>query len=168
MAEELTGVAATQASPAKGGRGGKAKARGGRAPAKSKAKTAKVTKANANAKPGAGRGRRQKVYDYIKAQAAHERMSELKSHFTQLTRAMKPALSELADRTLTKLSNNPKAHEEIPEAQEIHSFLDQRVDGTIETASLEHRMQVDNATKLRDVNTEIAREQCTVSRTMSL
>jgi hypothetical protein len=163
MAVEATGVAAQNASPAKGGRAGRTKARGGRAPAKGKAK---VTKAAANAKQGAGRGRRQKVYDFLKAQAAHERMAELKSHFTQLARAMKPALNELADRTLAKLTNDHPFHEKVPEAQDVHQFLDQRLADTLTTADIELKMQVDTATKMYEVNTKLAREECTVSHTL--
>lgn len=163
MADEGTRVAAQIASPAKGGRGGRSRLRGGRAPAKGKAKVAKVAKAAANTKQGTGRGRRQKVYDFLKAQAAHERMTELKSHFTQLARAMKPALSELADRTLAKLNKDPTIHEKVPEAQDVHQFLDQRLADTLKSADIELEMQVDNATKMYEINTRLAREECTVS-----
>lgn len=163
MAEEVTGGAAQTASPAKGGRGGRNKTRGGRAPAKSKAKVAKVTKAAATAKQGTGRGRRQKVYDFIKAQAVHERMTELKSHFTQLARAMKPALNELADRTLAKLTNDPKSHERVPEAESVHGFLDQRLKDTLEAADIELKIRTDNATKMFELNTRLTRDECTVS-----
>jgi hypothetical protein len=159
MAEEVAG-APVQASPAKAARGGKSKARGSRAPPKGKAK---VAKAATNAKQGAGKGRRQKVYEYIKAQAVHERLSELKTHFTQLTRAMKPALNELADRTIAKLTNEPNAHEEVPEAKEVHGFLDQRLQDTIASADMEHELQVSHATKMYELNTSLAREECTVS-----
>lgn len=165
MAEEVTGGAAQTASPAKGGRGGRNKTRGGRAPAKSKAKVAKVTKAASTAKQGAGRGRRQKVYDFIKAQAVHERMTELKSHFTQLARAMKPALNELADRTLAKLTNDPKSHERVPEAESVHGFLDQRLKDTLEAADIELKIRTDNAIKMFELNTRLTREECTVSAT---
>lgn len=163
MADDVARVSAANVSPARGGRGGRNRLRGGRAPAKSKAKVAKVIKTAPNAKQGTGRGRRQKVYDYLKAQAAHERMAELKSHFTQLARAMKPALTELADRTLAKLTKNPTAHEKVPEAQDVHQFLDQRLADTLASADIELKMQVDNATTMYELNTRLAREECTVS-----
>lgn len=93
-------------------------------------------------------------------------MSELKSNFTQLTRLMKPALNELADRTLAKLNNNPKAHEEVPEAHTVHKFLDQRLDETIKSLGLRMGTQVAHATKMHDINTNLAREECTVSYIM--
>jgi len=160
MDEDPSGIPAQQASPAKGGRGGKAKARGGRAAPRGKAK---VSKGASNARQANARGRRQKVYEFIKAQAAHERMAELKAQFTQLARAMKPALNELADRTIAKLTSNPKAHEEVPEAREVHQFLDRRLEDTIKTTDNEHHMQVSNAEKLFKLNTQLARDECTVS-----
>jgi hypothetical protein len=163
MADELAGGTAQSVSPAKGGRGGRIKGRGGRPATKSKAKTAKVSKAAANPKQGAGRGRRQKVYEFLKAQAAHERMAELKSQFTQLARAMKPALNELADRTLSKLNNDPAAHDKVPESQDVHQFLDQRLKDTMATADIAHKMQVDTATKMYKLNSRLARDECTVS-----
>ncbi|KAB5570373.1 hypothetical protein GE09DRAFT_1217814 [Coniochaeta sp. 2T2.1] len=161
MADEATGAAAQNASPAKAGRGGRSKGRGGRPPAKSRVKAPKVAKAAANAKQGAGRGRRQKVYDFVKAQAAYERESELKSNYNQLARAMKLGLNELVDRAIARLTNDPHAHLMVPEAGNVNEFLDRRFEDTIKTADIELEMQLSNATKLRDANIELARKECT-------
>lgn len=151
------------ATAARGGRGGRGKARGGRAPAAPK--QGKVTKPAA-VKQQTGRGRRQKVYDNVKAQAAHERMGELKAAFNNLTRAMKPALNELAERTLKKLTDEPEAAEMAPEAAEIHRFLDGRLGETIRSIDQERGLKVANAEKMFEKNKEVTKNAYQVSESI--
>lgn len=161
MAEEVPEVPAQKPIPAaRGGRGGRGRARGGRAAPRGKAR---VTKASATAKAVTGRGRRQKVYDNPKAQAAHERMAELKASFNHLTRVMKPALNELADRNLAKLAANPHIHEEVPEVKEMHKFLDRRLRETIQGENARRRLATAHVEKLYAVNMALIREQSKVS-----
>lgn len=110
-----------QVSPAKE----KAKGRG-RAAGKPKV-TTKVTKPM-------GRGRHRKAYESVKAQAAYERHVELKAAWNSLVKLVKPALAELADRSLKKLRSGANAHLGIPEAETCHRFLDQRLADTIDAA----------------------------------
>jgi hypothetical protein len=131
-------ASAQQTSPAKGKGKGKGRAK---APAKAKAKITKP----------AGRGRRHKAYDSITAQAAHERLIELKAAWNSLTKLVKPALQELADRSLKQLNGDPKAHENVPEAEVCTKFLDQRLADTIEAA--DRRLEAD--TNLNTVMLEV-------------
>lgn len=144
-AVDVAETPAQQASPAKG----KAKGRGrGRGPAKSKAKITKPT----------GRGRRQKVFESIKVQAVHERLGEIKSAWTSLARLVKPALEELADRSLKKLSEEPTAHEDVPEAAACHNFLDQRLTDTLNQAGRQFEADVKMESNTLRVNRKVTRE----------
>lgn len=92
-------------------------------------KGSRVTKA-APAKAAAGRGRRQKVYDEPKVQAAYERTQELKQAFLTLSKAVKPVLQELGDRSVNEMIQNPNFHKGLPEHQIIHNFLRKRHEET--------------------------------------
>ena len=85
----------------------------------------KVTKP-AQPRAPTGRGRRQKVYDNLKAQAAHERAQELKQAYNSLAKLVKPALQELADRSVNELLEDPAVLEEVPEYAPAEKFLRDR------------------------------------------
>jgi hypothetical protein len=122
-----------QPSPAKGK--GRAKGRGN---ARGRAKGAKTAQQKPAPKPATtGRGRRQKVYDSLTVQAAYERMQELKSNFTSVAKMVKPALQELAERTITRLSKEEKNLPNEPETAEIQRFLDKRREDALEVAATE-------------------------------
>jgi hypothetical protein len=104
----------------------------------------------------------------VKAQAAHERMAELKTNFNTLARAMKPALSELADRTIKKLTDEPDLAEKAPEAAEIRRFLDSRLGETIRSIDQERDLKVANAKEMFRKNIEVTKVAALVSTTMPL
>jgi hypothetical protein len=95
-----------------------------------RARTSRVTKP-AQQKPTAGRGRRQKVYESLKVQAAHERIQELRQAYSSVVRLVKPAVQELADRNINELLEDPTAYKQVPEYEATKNFLRQRRDDTI-------------------------------------
>ncbi|KAL2017700.1 hypothetical protein VTK56DRAFT_1860 [Thermocarpiscus australiensis] len=99
---------------------------------RSKSKVAKP----AQPKAPAGRGRRQKVYDSIKAQAAHERTQELKQTFSSLMKLVKPVVQEIAERSINELIEDPSAFQKVPEYENIQNFLRERRDDTIKKCDL--------------------------------
>lgn len=118
------------ASPARATTSGRGRGRGRYA----RAKNGRVTKPTQQ-KAATGRGRRQKVYDDPKLQAAHERSQELKQAFSTIVKAVKPAVQEIADRSVNELLENPDRYKEVPEYDTITNFLRQRRDDTIEQAA---------------------------------
>ncbi|KAK1756036.1 hypothetical protein QBC47DRAFT_359761 [Echria macrotheca] len=110
-------------------------------------------------KPVSGRGRRHKVYDSVKAQAAHERMQELKSAYSTISKALKPAVQEIADRTLNQLHNDPTIHQAVPEYEEIQSFLKTRLEDTKQLLDLQLRTDSATNEKLYQAQQQVAHEQ---------
>jgi hypothetical protein len=143
--------AAQQISPAKGRGRGKGR---GRAPAKTKVK---ITK------PQTGRGRRLKMFETIKAQAAHERLQELKSAFTSLAKLVKPALQELADRALNKLNDDPRAHDKIVEARVCLKFLDERLIETTRDFDRQLQADIDNQQTMLETRRKVEIQSFIVS-----
>ncbi|KAK5652523.1 hypothetical protein OQA88_10429 [Cercophora sp. LCS_1] len=87
-------------------------------------------------KATSGRGRRHKVYESVKAQAAHERIQELKSAFATVAKAVKPAVQEIADRNLNQLMQDPSIYKKVPEYENIQNFLTERLADTKKTMEL--------------------------------
>ena len=94
-------------------------------------KSTRVTKP-AQPKAPAGRGRRHKVYESVKLQAAHERTQELKQAFSSVVKMVKPAVQEIADRSVNDLLENPAIYKQVPEYDECKNFLRQRHADTVE------------------------------------
>ncbi|KAK3940370.1 hypothetical protein QBC46DRAFT_261079 [Diplogelasinospora grovesii] len=139
-----------QASPVKG----KGKGRG-RWPAKQS--KAKVVTKPAPAKPATGRGRRTKAYDCPKAQAAYERMAELKNAYNTVAKGIKPALQELAERNINQLLQNPKIVEEVPEWGKVQDWLDNHVEEIKKKADMELGMFTAMAKHVYDAEVEATR-----------
>ena len=102
-------------------------------------KSTRVTKP-AQQKSTAGRGRRHKVYDSLKAQAAHERTQELKQAFSAVVKLVKPAAQEIADRSVNELLEEPALYKQVPEYDTCKTFLRDRHEDTIKqaNAALQH------------------------------
>ncbi|KAK4146295.1 uncharacterized protein C8A04DRAFT_9867 [Dichotomopilus funicola] len=122
ITEDAPATQTTTSSRAAASSGGRGRGRG-RWPRGGKGN--RVTKA-APPKAATGRGRRQKVYDEPKVQAAYERTQELKQAFLTLSKAVKPVLLELADRSVNEMIQNPNFHKDLPEHQIISNFLRKR------------------------------------------
>ncbi|KAF4987076.1 hypothetical protein FGRMN_10545 [Fusarium graminum] len=130
------------------GRGGRGRGggRGGSTTALSKVTTAKAGRG------GSRRGRAKNFTD-SRVQAAYERQRHLKANYQAVALALRPALQELAERTIDDALQNPDKHkhaqEFIPVMQELQDLLDaklaehrRRFEKDIELA--EHLYQADN------------------------
>ncbi|KAL1894695.1 hypothetical protein Sste5346_005668 [Sporothrix stenoceras] len=99
----------------------------GRGRGRSQAVRAHVARLAQARKAANGRRGRQKLYDHPKPQAASERLKELKAAFSAVANAMRPALEDLADRSLDQLKSRPDAYRAFGQFQEIKTFLDNRI-----------------------------------------
>lgn len=131
---------------------------------RTKPKVAKVAKP-AQPKAAAGRGRRQKVYDSAKAQAAHERVQELKQAFAAVVKSVKPAVQEIADRSINELLEDPTAYEKVPEYATAQKFLRERRDDAIRQCDTRLRTGLDMAEHVYRAELEFVRRSYTVSQT---
>ncbi|KAH8123985.1 hypothetical protein FP744_10003212 [Trichoderma asperellum] len=111
----------------RGGRGGRAgRGRGGgRGGASS---TSGVSKANFN-KAGRGGTRRGRAKSFTdsRVQAAYERQRDLKATYQAVAHALKPALQELADRSIEELLQKSDGHRFAPEHWPVVLELNQRL-----------------------------------------
>ena len=110
-----------------------------------------------------GRGRRQKVYDSSRAQAAHERMQEVKQAFAAIAKWVKPAVQEIADRSINELLENPAIIEKVPEYGETQNFLKKRHQDAIDKTEKACRFGIEMAQRVYENEQEAARESCAVS-----
>ncbi|KAL2270325.1 hypothetical protein VTJ83DRAFT_2509 [Remersonia thermophila] len=136
MDDAMSVDAPVAAQPAPPTRGASGRGRGrGRWP---RSRANRVTKPPT--KGGPGRGRRHKVYESSRLQAAHERCQELKQAYAAVAKLVKPVVQEIADRSINELLENPEMHKQVPEYQDVMSFLRKRRDDAIETCNrrLEH------------------------------
>ncbi|KAK3692096.1 hypothetical protein B0T22DRAFT_396825, partial [Podospora appendiculata] len=128
--DEVVSEDATPIPRAGPGRGGfRGRGRGGSRALKARA--AKITKPSAPTKT-AGRGRQKKMFDSLKAQAAYERAQEIKMAYSTVSKALKPALQEVADRSVNEIMEDPTIITKVPQFAEIQDFLRQRLDDTLE------------------------------------
>lgn len=97
----------------------------------------KITKPAPTKPVGTGRGRRHKVYESARAQAAHERIQELKSAFATVAKVVKPAAQEIADRSVNELLQDPDLIKRVPEFDNIQTFLRTRLADTKKTLNLQ-------------------------------
>ncbi|KAK4165389.1 hypothetical protein QBC43DRAFT_33088 [Cladorrhinum sp. PSN259] len=141
---------ARASAPTTRGRGRGRGSRGGRG---------KITKP-AQSKAPTGRGRRQKVYDSSKAQAAHERMQELKQAFSAIVKVVKPAVQEIADRSINELLEDPAVIEKVPEYGETQHFLRRRLDDTKAKAEKALQFGMEMARRVYENEQKAAKEAC--------
>jgi hypothetical protein len=125
-------------------------------------KNSKVAKP-AQQKAPSGRGRRHKVYESSKLQAAHERTQELKQAFASVVRFVKPAVQEIADRSINELLEDPVAYKQEPQYAITKNFLRERHEDTIKqcNASLECGLQM--AERVWKAQEQKVNEEYTVS-----
>ncbi|KAL7960616.1 hypothetical protein V8C34DRAFT_302923 [Trichoderma compactum] len=128
--ESLTREPATRGR-GRGGRGGRAgRGRGGGRGASST--NAGVTKSTYT-KTGRGGTRRGRAKSFAdsRVQAAYERQRDLKATYQAVAHALKPALQELADRTIEEILQRSDSHrftsEHLPVLQELQDRLEQKL-----------------------------------------
>lgn len=113
-------------------------------------------------KPTSGRGRRHKVYESVRAQAAHERIQELKSAFATVAKAVKPAVQEIADRNLNQLGQDPSIYKKVPEYEDIENFLTDRLAGTKKTIEMQYKTGTTMLNHLYQAQQEATHDEFTV------
>ncbi len=99
----------------------------GRGRGRSQAVRAHVARLAQARKAANGRRGRQKLYDHPKPQAASERLKELKAAFSTVANALRPALEDLADRSLDQLKASSGAYRAFNEYRDVKAFLDGRL-----------------------------------------
>lgn len=143
------------AAPTRGrgrGRGGRGRGRGG-GRGSSNAGVAKST-ATRGGRGGTRRGRAKNFSD-SRVQAAYERQRHLKATYQAVAHALKPALQELAERSVDELLQNPDKYKDTseyyPVIEELRSNLEKKlaqhdkrleIDLKLAEATLEHEKYV--------------------------
>lgn len=132
-------MAAENESPARGppaaptrgrgrGRGGRGRGRGGGRGASNIGVT--KTTATRGGRGGTRRGRAKNFTD-SRVQAAYERQRDLKATYQAVAHALKPALQELAERSVDDLLQNPDKYKDTSEyvsvVEELRSNLDKKL-----------------------------------------
>ncbi|KAK4043520.1 hypothetical protein C8A01DRAFT_43644 [Parachaetomium inaequale] len=153
-------VAQNATAPARGTTSGRGRGRGRWA----RTKNPKVTKP-AQQKAPSGRGRRHKVYENVKVQAAHERIQELKQVYLAVGKLVKPAVQEIADRSLNEVLEDPALYKQVPEYDATKQFLRDRHAETIQQcndrlqhglAMAEHVWQAQQQKVMEEYTTKVA------------
>ena len=129
--ESLTREPATRGR-GRGGRGGRAgRGRGGGRGASSAASGIAKSTYTKTGRGGTRRGRAKSFAD-SRVQAAYERQRDLKATYQAVAHALKPALQELADRTIEEILQRSDSHryasDHLPVLQELHERLQQKLE----------------------------------------
>ncbi|KAM7223829.1 hypothetical protein V8F06_000845 [Rhypophila decipiens] len=95
-------------------------------------------------------GRRKKLFDTSRAQAAYERMQDLKQSFSAVQKALKAPLNEIADRSITELLEDPAALERTPEYAETQNFLSSRLADQQKQVNDRHQIELAMARHVLD------------------
>ncbi|KAI1393915.1 uncharacterized protein F4822DRAFT_29718 [Hypoxylon trugodes] len=117
----------------------------GKAPAPKKTSGKGVTKKTSKKpapKKGVAKKGPKKVYNDSFTQAAYERQVELKELYKQVAMAVRPALDEIADRNVKKLTEDLGAHKQVPEYDVLQDQLDNQLKQVIEDAEKHHDLRV--------------------------
>lgn len=115
-------------------------------------------------KKGGPKGRKKTSADAY-TQAQYDRMYELKGAYRDLVRAIKPALAELAERSLRKMEEDPRAHEQESEYAPTIAALDARYKARLARIELENHMRRTNLEQRLAADKAAARIQFEVSFT---
>lgn len=115
----------------RGGRGGRAgRGRGGGRGASSAASAVSKSTFSKSGRGGTRRGRAKSFAD-SRVQAAYERQRDLKATYQAVAHALKPALQELAERSidemLQKSDSHRSPHENLPVVRELSERLERKL-----------------------------------------
>lgn len=108
-------------------------------------------------------GRRKKLFDNSRAQAAYERMQDLKQSFSAVQKALKAPLNEIADRSISELLEDPAALERTPEFAEAQSFLSSRLADQQRRVNERHQIELAMARHVLDGEIEAVNRSTNVS-----
>lgn len=124
------------------GRGGRG-SRGGRGRGGGRGASHAAMSKTTAAKPGRGGSRRGRAKNFsdLRVQAAYERQRHLKATYQAVAHALKPALQELAERSVDEMLQNPDRYkhtdEHFPVIQQLQQNLDKKL------AEHDRRLQCD-------------------------
>lgn len=110
-------------------------------------------------------GRRKKLFDTTKAQAAYERLQDLKQAHSSVQKALKAPLNELADRSIAELLEDPAAIERTPQYTETRQFLDSRLADQQRQVNDRHRVELEMARHVLDAEIDAVNRSANVSAT---
>lgn len=113
----------------RGGRGGRGRGRGG-GRGTSNAAISKSTNASSRGRGGTRRGRVKNFSD-SRVQAAYERQRDLKATYQAVAFALKPALQELAERTVDDMLQKPDSYKQADEYLPIVGQLKDKLDNKL-------------------------------------
>lgn len=130
----------------RGGRGGRGRGRGGArgggaggssSSAAAAANAAGISKPAASGRGGRGGTRRgrAKTFPESRVQAAYERQRDLKSLYQSVAAVLKPALQELADRSIEEIMSDPDAYKRASQYVPLVSELDERLRARLDQVS---------------------------------
>lgn len=129
----------------------------------------KNTRAKAAASNSAGNtktttaGRRKKLFDNSRAQAAYERVQDLKQSFSAVQKALKAPLNEIADRSISELLEDSAAMERTPEFAAAQAFLATRLEDQQRQVNDRHRTELAMARHVLDGEIEAVHRSTDVS-----
>lgn len=103
------------------------------------------------------------MYESARCQAAHERMQELRSSYAAVAKAVKPVALEIADQSLNELASNPDIFKQVPEYDEVQSFLKKRLADAKSTIDMERDVEFDMLRHLYAGQQEITHSEFNVS-----
>ncbi|KAI9167483.1 hypothetical protein HJFPF1_03611 [Paramyrothecium foliicola] len=124
------------------GRGGRG-SRGGRGRGGGRGASSATVSKSATAKPGRGGTRRGRAKNFAdsRVQAAYERQRDLKATYQAVAHALKPALQELAERSIDEALQNPDLYRQSDEHVAVTNELQHNLDKRL--AEFDERLQCD-------------------------
>ncbi|KJZ72831.1 hypothetical protein HIM_07775 [Hirsutella minnesotensis 3608] len=150
-----------------GGRGGKAgvaktssgKSTAGKTGSASQKQDASAGNNNTTGRPSNRRGRVKNFTD-SRVQAAYDRQRDLKATYLTVANAVKPALQELADRTVDNLLDGDDVESQCPEIVRLNADLQEKYDVVVgkHDAHLQHNL--DLAERRLRMKDEITQKSC--------
>ena len=91
-----------------------------------------------------GPGRRKKIEFDEEQEKIGRRQADLKKNYRDLAAALKPALKELAERTLGTLKDDPDAHEKSPSYTVVQAALEARLKSNVERLQRVHQLELED------------------------
>lgn len=151
----------------RGGRGGRGRGRGGARGGANSTTTANagISKPAASVRGGRGGTRRgrAKTFPESRVQAAYERQRDLKSLYQSVAAVLKPALQELADRSIEELMSDPDAYKRATQYLPLMAELDERLQSRLNQISARTELDQHLADKTYEAEQAIIHQEFHVS-----
>jgi hypothetical protein len=102
-------------------------------------------------------GRRRKPNPDAELDADLGRLAELRRNYKVLARIVKPAICELAERSIADIENDPEAHKQSSQYQLVQHELDARLNQRIALIGREYQLKVQYEKKSLAIEEECIR-----------